>query len=119
LHDSPADLPYHANFETVTAPLWDNPKGRTVDWPGGIIGPLERGEVDLLFITSGDDGWINESVLKAMIGARRTQIVMIMHQMCVCPTSLGRSLRRLTTLPPVRTSGRSAKPSSRSLGKAD
>lgn len=54
-----------------------------MSWPGGIIGPLERGEIDLLFITSGDDGWIDEDVLAAMIKARRTQIVIIMHQMCV------------------------------------
>lgn len=88
-HPLPSHLPYHSSFETVTAPLWTNSKGRNMCWPGEIIGPLERGEIDLLFITSGDDGWVDESVLRAMIAARRTQIVMIMHQMCVparcCP----------------------------------
>lgn len=34
-------------------------------------------------MTLGDDGWIDSSVMAAMVRARQTQIVVIMHQMSV------------------------------------
>lgn len=46
-------MPYKDNFDDVAKHLWEHEADRPMQWPFEVIGPLERGEVDILFITSG------------------------------------------------------------------
>lgn len=46
-------MPYKDKFEVITDTLWEHETDRPLNWPTMILDPLDKGEVDIMFVTSG------------------------------------------------------------------
>jgi hypothetical protein len=46
-------MTYKDKFEVITGTLWEHEKDRLMKWPTTILDPLDKGEIDIIFVTSG------------------------------------------------------------------
>lgn len=46
-------MTYKDKFEVITGTLWKHEKDRPMKWPTTILDPLDKGEIDIMFVTSG------------------------------------------------------------------